>query len=178
MRRLLAAPLLGLLILAGSRPAPARAEMLVQVCFSPVSECASHILAALDNADREILVAMYAFTRVLLAQALIRARERGVDVRVILDAEFDKRNRSNSVADLLALHGVAVEKVSGLSNGNFGAGLMHQKFVVVDQATVASGSYNWTHSAGDANYESVFIFRNAASLAGEFRAEFMRLWNK
>jgi len=177
MRVLLAASLLGLCMLAGLKPVPARSEMLVQVCFSPAGECASHLLLALDNADQEILVAMYAFTSAILARALIRAWERGVDVRVILDAGFDSRS-GNSVADLLALSGVPVHKVSGMSRRNLDAGLMHQKFLVVDHATVASGSYNWTHSADTMNYESLLLFHDARSLAGEFRTEFMRLWGK
>lgn len=175
MREVLAVSLLALCLAGGTGPAAARAEMLVQVCFSPDGACASHVLAALDGADREILVAMYAFTSAPLAQALIRARARGVDVRVIVDAGFHETS-ANSVAGLLARHGIAVAKLSGAGTGRH-AGLMHQKFVVVDRSMVASGSYNWTHSANAVNYESLFIFRQAAALADELRAEFMRLWS-
>lgn len=174
MRVLMAVPFVFVCFLPG--PAWVRAEMLVQVCFSPTGECSSHILEALDSADQEILVAMYAFTNVELARALLRARDRGVDVRVILDAEFDSKSH-NSMAALLATGGIAVAKVSGVDRRNQAAGLMHQKFMVVDYATVASGSYNWTHSADELNDESLLIFRDARSLANEFRAEFVRLWS-
>jgi phosphatidylserine/phosphatidylglycerophosphate/cardiolipin synthase-like enzyme len=177
MRVLVAVPFVFLCFLAGLDPALARAEMLVQVCFSPAGECSSHLLDALDSADQEILVAMYAFTSVELAYALLRARDRGVDVRVILDAEFDSKSY-NSVASFLATHGIPVARVSGVDRQSQAAGLMHQKFVVVDYATVASGSYNWTHSADELNDESLLIFRNARSLANEFRAEFARLWSR
>lgn len=176
MREVLAVSLLALCLAGACGPAGARAEMLVQVCFSPDGACASHILAVLDEADREIFVAMYAFTSALLAQALIRARARGVDVRVVVDAVFDETSH-NSVAGLLARHGIAVAKLSGAGTGR-NAGLMHQKFAVVDRSTVASGSYNWTHSADAVNYESLFIFRHAGALANELRAEFMRLWSE
>jgi phosphatidylserine/phosphatidylglycerophosphate/cardiolipin synthase-like enzyme len=163
--------------MAGLNLAVVRAEMLVQACFSPEGECSGHILNAVDGANREILVAMYAFTSGKLARALVRARDRGVEVRVILDFEFDARS-DNSVGSFLAEQGVPVETVSGLARGNLRSGLMHQKFVVVDRVTVASGSYNWTHAADDFNHESLLIFRDAGSLAGEFRAEFLRLWNE
>jgi len=172
-----AVALLAFWLAAGVAPPSARSEMLVQVCFSPAGRCASHLLRALDDADREILVAVYAFTSANLARALIRAQERGVDVRVILDADFDNES-SNSVADLLALNRVPVAKVSGATRLHQHAGLMHQKFAVVDRTTVASGSYNWTHSADARNYENLLLFRNARELASEFRDEFMRLWGE
>jgi phosphatidylserine/phosphatidylglycerophosphate/cardiolipin synthase-like enzyme len=176
MRARIAAVFVFLYFLAGLTPARVPAEMLVQVCFSPAGQCSSHILDALDGANKEILVAMYAFTSEELAGALLRARERGVDVRVIVDAEFDNKSH-NSVASLLANHGIPIAKVSGVDRRTQAAGLMHQKFLVVDDATVASGSYNWTRSADELNDESLLIFRNARALANEFRAEFVRLWS-
>lgn len=166
-----------LCLVAGFSPTVVRAEMLVQACFSPAGECSAHILDAVDSANHEVLVAMYAFTSMPLAQALVRAQERGVEVRVILDAQFDAKSR-NSVSGFLAAGGIPIAQVGGLARPNLGVGLMHQKFVVVDRVTIASGSYNWTHSADKFNHENLLIFRSAGPLANEFRGEFLRLWNE
>ena len=107
----------------------------------------------------------------------MRARDRGVDVRVILDAQFDAKS-GNSVGGFLAAKEIPIARVAGLARRNLRAGLMHQKFVVVDQVTVVSGSYNWTHSADNFNHENLLLFRGAGPLASEFRGEFLRLWNQ
>jgi len=163
--------------LAGFSPPVVRAEMFVQACFSPAGECSVHILNAVDGAQQEILVAMYAFTSMPLAQALVRARERGVAVRVILDPRFDAKS-GNSVSGFLGAAGIPIAQVAGRARGNQRAGLMHQKFVVVDRAMLASGSYNWTHAADNFNHENLLIFRSAGPLAEEFRREFLRLWDE
>ena len=63
---------------------PAAAE--IAVCFAPEEDCAAFAVRAIDNAAREILVAAY---RLMVGSgvvgALIRAQERGVDVKVIAD---------------------------------------------------------------------------------------------
>ena len=52
--------------------------------FAPEEDCAAFAVRAIDNADREILVAAYRLTVGSgIVGALIRANERGVDVRVI-----------------------------------------------------------------------------------------------
>ena len=53
---------------------------------------------------------------------------------------------------------------------------MHQKFAVIDQNVVLTGSYNWTLSAEKFNHENLLVFRDARPLADEYRREFFRLW--
>jgi phosphatidylserine/phosphatidylglycerophosphate/cardiolipin synthase-like enzyme len=67
---------------AASVPAAAA----IAVCFAPEEDCAAFAVRAIDNAEREILVAAYRLTVGSgIVAALIRAKERGVDVRVIAD---------------------------------------------------------------------------------------------
>ncbi|MBI4487442.1 MAG: phospholipase D family protein [Deltaproteobacteria bacterium] len=159
--------------------AEARAGMAVQACFSPLGRCSSHILRELGQAQREILVAIYAFTNDELAWALVKARHRGVKVQVILDQEFHLANES-SKGSFLEQQGLAVRRISGLNTGKRerGTGLMHQKFAVIDRRVVLTGSYNWTVSADNYNDENLLLFRDAGPLAEEYRKEFFRLWEK
>jgi phosphatidylserine/phosphatidylglycerophosphate/cardiolipin synthase-like enzyme len=160
-------------------PAAVSATMAVQACFSPRGKCSTHVAREIGQARTEIMAALYAFTSEDLAWALINAKQRGVTVQVVLDAEFDAAN-ANSKGVLLERQGIAVRRVSGANTGHpeRGAGLMHQKFAVIDRKIVLTGSYNWTVSADKFNDENLLIFRNAVPLAEDFRKEFLRLWEK
>ncbi len=154
------------------------AGMAVQACFSPSGRCSSHILRAIGEARKEILVAVYAFTSDDIAWALVKARQRGVKIQVIVDQEFDKENRT-SKGSFLERKGLPVRRVSGLKNGaEKGSGLMHQKFAVIDRSVVLTGSYNWTLSADKWNHENLLLFHDAGGLAEEYRNEFFRLWGR
>lgn len=158
---------------------PGWGGMAVQTCFSPLGKCSSHIVRELSQAQKEILVAIYAFTSDDLAWALVKARQRGVKVQVVLDQEFDATNES-SKGLFLEQQGIPVRRISGLNRANpeRGPGLMHQKFAVIDHRVVLAGSYNWTVSADKVNDENLLIFRGAGPLADDYRKEFFRLWEK
>lgn len=53
---------------------------------------------------------------------------------------------------------------------------MHHKFVLIDDRTVATGSFNWTSQAVMGNNESVLV-TDEPSAAAAFRAEFLQLWD-
>ena len=159
--------------------ASARAEMVVQACFSPQGKCSSHIAREIEQAKKELLVAVYAFTSEDLAEALVQAKKRGVAVQVIIDQEFDAHN-DKSKGKFLEQQKIAVRRNSGAkaTTADRENGLMHQKFAVIDRKTLLTGSYNWTHSADSLNDENLLLFRDAGPLAEEYRKTFMQLWEK
>ncbi|MGH7768034.1 MAG: phospholipase D family protein [Candidatus Binatia bacterium] len=150
--------------------------MAVQACFSPYGKCSGHIVREIGQAQKEILVAVYAFTNEEIAWALVKAGQRGVKVQVVVDQEFDAANDS-SKKSFLEKQRIPIRRVAGLDKAN-GPGLMHQKFAVIDRKIVLTGSYNWTLSAENANDENLLLFREAGPLAEEYRKEFFRLWEK
>jgi len=157
----------------------ASADMAVQACFSPQGKCATHIVREIENAKRELLVAVYAFTSDDLASALVQAKKRGLVVQVIIDREFDARN-DNSKGKFLEIQKIPLRRLSGSKPPNSAreVGLMHQKFAVVDRRIVFTGSYNWTQSADNFNDENLLVFRDAGALAEEYRRIFLRLWER
>jgi phosphatidylserine/phosphatidylglycerophosphate/cardiolipin synthase-like enzyme len=157
----------------------ALAEMAVQACFSPGRNCSSRIIREIGKAQKEILVALYAFTSDDLAWSLVKASRRGVEVRVVLDQAFD-REFENSKGTFLEKQGLSVRRISGRARRNREGkgGLMHQKFAVIDRKVVLTGSYNWTASAEDFNSENLLLFRDAGPLAEEYRKEFFHLWER
>jgi len=150
--------------------------MAVQACFSPYGKCAGHIVREIAGAEKEILVAVYAFTNEEIAWALVKAGQRGVKVQVVVDQEFDAGSEA-SKKTFLEEKRIPIRRVAGLDRGK-GPGSMHQKFAVIDRKIVLTGSYNWTVAAENSNDENLLLFRDAGPLAEEYRKEFFRLWDK
>lgn len=157
----------------------AAADMVVQACFSPQARCSAHILREIELAKKELLVAVYAFTSDELASALVQAKKRGVAVQIVVDREFDLANE-NSKGKFLEAQKIPLRRVSGTraKDHQKEAGLMHQKFAVIDSRIVFTGSYNWTYSADTLNDENLLVFREAGPLAEEYRKAFFRLWER
>ena len=155
------------------------AEMVVQACFSPLGKCSAYITREIEQAKKEILVAIYAFTSDELANSIVQARRRGVMVQVVIDREFDMSN-AKSKAKFLEAQKILVKRISGIKSnaGEPDAGLMHQKFAVIDRRVVFTGSYNWTYSAETLNDENLLMFRDAGPLAEEYRRAFFRVWER
>jgi phosphatidylserine/phosphatidylglycerophosphate/cardiolipin synthase-like enzyme len=160
-------------------PSFCSAEMVVQACFSPQGKCSSHIRREIDQASKELLVAVYAFTNDDLAGALVAAKKRGVIVQVVIDKDFDTRT-DHSKGKYFEANKIPLRRLSGSKTQSHerDAGLMHQKFAVIDRRIVFTGSYNWTHSAENANDENLLIFRDAGPLAEDYRQAFLQLWQR
>ena len=171
--------LAGFLVLVILSSVPVGAEMVVQACFSPQGKCSTHILREIEQAKKELLVAVYAFTNDDLAAAVVQAKKRGVSVQVIIDREFDAANEK-SRGRFLEGQKIPLRRVSGIKSNALekDAGLMHQKFAVIDRKLVFTGSYNWTHSADALNDENLLLFRDAGALAEEYRKTFLNLWER
>ena len=175
----LIAPILLFVISFVLIPTSALGEMVVQACFSPVGKCSGYIIRELEQAKKEILVAVYAFTSDELANAMVQARKRGVSVQVVVDREFDMGNQK-SKGKFLEGQRILLKRLSGIksSTAEKETGLMHQKFAVIDRRLVFTGSYNWTYSADALNDENLLLFRDAGPLAEEYRKAFFRLWER
>ncbi len=145
----------------------------VKVFFSPNGGCLDAVIYEIDNAKRNIDVAMYAFTSRPIAQALIRAHRRGVKLRIILDRKFALESKF-SKHKFLMKRGINVKLVSPPPQKGK-TGLMHHKFAVIDGKVVLTGSFNWTASAEYLNYENLLIFYSQ-EMAHIFEKEFNRLW--
>jgi len=139
------------------------------VCFSPDGACEQVILETLQQAKKEIVAAVYTFTSVLIAEELIRAKERGVEVRLLLDRDMadDRFSRFRAIKSA----GVQV-----VLDGDPGA-IMHNKYAVVDEEIVITGSYNWTSGANKSNYENLLII-HSSELARQYKANFELLWER
>ena len=145
----------------------------VELYFSPSDQTTLHILSALEKAKESINVCMLTFTRSDLAQALVSAKSAGEKVRVILDNNVDSGNqfaflKSGNVD--IHLKGEAL------------TGLLHHKYALIDaddpraDATVITGSHNWSNSAETSNNENTLIIhdtRVANLYLQEFKSRYL-----
>src|ERR1044071_9658441 len=83
--------------------APVEAGTLTP-CFMPGQDCTGAIVAEIAGAKSSLLVQAYSFTSAPIIEAIASAKERGVDVRVILDASNDTGKYSG--ATYLLNHGI------------------------------------------------------------------------
>jgi phosphatidylserine/phosphatidylglycerophosphate/cardiolipin synthase-like enzyme len=142
----------------------------VEVAFSPTDGVEQRIVNAVASANTTVQVAMYTFTNQAIAQALIAARTRGVQVEVLLDGTAD--GSAFSQRDPLCAAGVSLRVETW-------PGLLHDKYAVVDAGTssdplIVTGSTNWTGNAVEANDENLLIVHDT-TLASAFAADFARL---
>ena len=125
----------------------------IAVCFSPEEDCAAFAVRAIDNAERQILVGAYGLTTgSRIVEALVRAKGRGVDVRLIAD-KTTPCPATNGVEPLAAA-GVPIW-IDGQAR------IAHAKTMVIDEAVTLMGSYNWTRGAA-ANSENLNLVSSPA----------------
>lgn len=149
----------------------------VEVYFSPFGGIQDLIISKIDSAQSKIDVAMYAFTNEELAFALVRANNRGVETRVILDGKFIENEFSKD--EFLHDRGIKLKvDVDHIPGTEIDYGRMHHKFAIIDDKVVITGSYNWTSSAEKNNYENLLIFPDSRALVRIYEKEFEKLWEK
>ena len=110
------------------------------------------IIALIDAAKSHIYFAMYEFTLKDIADALVAAKKRGVEVRGVVDAGEGANSYDRPIIAELVAAGIPVETEKHAD----GSGIMHIKAIVTDSA-YALGSYNWTGSATAENDEILEI---------------------
>ena len=165
-----------ILILAGLLLAsPALAESRAaeqpawQVCFTPGQDCTSLIVDEIGVARRSILVQAYSFTSPPILAALKAAHLRGVEVKVIVDKSSAGPRKSGagySAATYLRNAGVRVWV-------DFKVAIAHNKVMVIDNATVITGSFNFTVAAQSHNAENLVVIEDRA-LAEKYRGNWER----
>ncbi len=107
-----------------------------------------------------LLVQAYSFTSAPIARALRDAHKRGVAVTVILDRS--QRSERYSSADFLAHAGIPIFIDAAHA-------IAHNKVMLIDGATLVTGSFNFTKAAQERNAENLLMLRGDAGLVRRYR---------
>ncbi|MBA2660520.1 MAG: phospholipase D family protein [Nitrosospira sp.] len=144
----------------GREPLVLPATGTVQVAFTPGDDAGKLIADAINSAQRQVLVQAFSFTHRKIADALISAKQRGVDVKVVADKEQSHRIPTSVIARIAA-GGVPVFIDSAHNSA-------HNKVMVIDagspEAALITGSFNFTQAAQHKNSENVLVIRGNKAL--------------
>jgi len=165
MRALLLAVVIGCLSAVPdclARENPSR----IDVGFSPDAGAEALSIKAVASAKKSIHLAAYSFTSKPIAQALIQARRRGIDVRCTLDKSNTHSKSGRAAANLLVNAGIAVRIDSKHA-------IHHNKYMVIDRRTVETGSFNYSKAAASSNAENVIVVWDNQELANRY----LQNWN-
>ena len=153
-----------------NRPQPTTGAVW-EVYFSEVGAVESpyslekQLVRRLGAAQVRVDAALYDLDAVPVADALIEAYNRGVQVRIVTEAD----NIDGS--EIGRLREVGIRVVDDGDNH----GLMHHKFIVIDERYVWTGSYNTTYNGAYKNSNNVILI-DSVQLAYNFTQEFRELF--
>jgi len=162
----LAATLLALGPVATAKAPEDRAR--VEVAFTPGDDIAGLIVKRIERAKATVQVQAYLFTDRRIANALLAARKRGVEVEIIGDAA---QQEAGGLPHLRAL-----DRAGARVFLNDTLAASHNKIVIVDgrlpAATVVTGSYNYTQAAQSKNAENVVVISGNRGVTDRFVENF------
>ena len=148
---------------------PLPSSVSFDIGFSPGGSALAIVEKAIGAAKSEILMACYEFTSRDIAEALESAAHRGVKVRVVADwkAAHERFSQTGIVRDA----GISVRLDHRYA-------IFHHKFMVVDEATLETGSFNYTTAAIKHNAENAIVLWDAPKIAEAYATEWQRLWDE
>jgi phosphatidylserine/phosphatidylglycerophosphate/cardiolipin synthase-like enzyme len=144
-------------------------ESELQVLFSPKDKgIEKEIIPLINNAKQYIYIPTFVLTHKKVTDALIIAKNRGIDVKLIMDA-LSVSTKHSKINDLRAA-GVEVK------TENY-AGKMHSKSMFIDDKYSIIGSMNFSNSGENKNDENFLVIKNdkIAKVGKEF---FLYQWEK
>ena len=147
------------------------AQPTVQAGFSPEGSALQLVLNTIDTAQKSIRLMGYSFTSPEVSRSLIQAKQRGVDVKVVLDWKANNAKGSAGAAamNLLVNAGIPVRTVSQFK-------IMHDKVIITDGRNVETGSFNFSRAAARSNSENALVIRDYPALAATYLQHWQSRW--
>lgn len=150
------------------QPNTVKATGSVEVAFSPNGGGAAIIIKAIGEAKKTIKVQAYSFTNADIAKALVDAKKRGIEVRIVLDKSQETEKYSS--ATFFANAGLPVRIDDDFA-------IAHSKVMILDDEHVITGSFNFTKAAEERNGENVLVMRGNKELAALYLQNWQWRWD-
>jgi len=133
----------------------------VAVYFSPSGGATDAVVREVNVATQQILMQAYSFTSAPIAQALVNAQKRGVKVLAVLD----KANETDKYSAATFLVHAGIQTLIDDQHA-----IAHSKVMVIDSATILTGSFNFTKAAEEKNAENLLVIKDAPELVKAYEA--------
>lgn len=134
----------------------------------PQGSIMENLIERINQAQQSIHVAAFEFDLLPVAEALIAAKQRGVEILWITDDEYGINDDPGRLFALMARNGIGIKQDNS-------SGLMHNKFLIFDGDTVWTGATNITENGIFNNNNNVLVIKSQA-LARIFEREFDEMW--
>lgn len=167
IRTLRSITLAGVLLLAVSS---AVAAPTIEAGFSPEGSALRLLLRTIEDSKQSIRLMGYSFTSPEVVKALMDAKRRGVDVKVVLDEKGNSSKASVAAMNLLVNAEIPVRTVNRFT-------IMHDKVLIIDNQTVEVGSFNFSRTAARSNSENALVVREMPALAQTYLAHWQSRWD-
>jgi len=126
------------------------------VYFCPEDDCEGHLVDLIKSADESVHCAFYD----LDLEKVIDELKEGKSVKLVIDKDNTEEVRELNFVE-----------------NEYAEGLMHNKFCIIDDKIILTGSFNPTERGNFYNNNNLIII-SSKYLAENYKAEFEELWDK
>lgn len=161
--------LLASALVLGAAPAVQAAD--IQVGFSPEGSAEVLVLDVLQSAQHQIRMMGYSFTSPKIVKALIAAKQRGVDVRIVLDEHGNTSKASRAAMNLVVNAGIPLRTNSAYK-------IQHDKVIISDGRNVQTGSFNYSAAAANSNSENAVVIWDFPDVAKPYLNHWQSRWDQ
>ncbi len=165
---LLAACTLACALQTAHAEAPAPQAPKMETGFYPFGGAEELTVKAIASAKQSIYLAADTITSGAVAQALIDARKRGVNILAVLDKSQAKARKGG--AKLLAKEGILVH-IDSKHTG------MHNNYMIIDRQTLQIGRVSYDQNTAKKNADNVLVVWDDLEAAKPYRANWQEHWD-
>lgn len=158
-----------------SRPVTTPPAGTLETGFSPDEGAEDLVLKVIRSAKKEIRLMAYSFTSQPVVEALLAAKKRGVDIKLVVDHKSNVReersSKSRAALATLVNAGIPLRTISVYA-------IHHDKVIISDRETVQTGSFNYSDAAAHSNSENVLVIWSHPKLAERYLEHWTSRWNQ
>ncbi len=136
-----------------------------EIYFTPSNDCEKLLINNINNAKDNINIIIYSITDKDIVKALKDAYDRKIEIKIIAD-RLQSRNKSSKVKELID-YGIPITISKRYR-------IEHNKFSIIDDKLVITGSYNYTTNAKKYNSENCLLIEDNNF---KYKTRFIELWN-
>ena len=134
---------------------PAASQDNIYLFFSPRGSATDAVVDQINQARDTLHIQAYQFTSAPIAEAVVNARKRSVQILVVLDPS--QEGERYHVAQFL--HNAAIPVYIDRKHA-----IAHNKIMLIDGRAIITGSFNFTKAAEQSNAENLLVLLDKADL--------------
>jgi len=125
------------------------------------------IVTFIDGATKRLDIAVQELDNRNIAEAIIRARQRKIKIRIVLESDYLRAKRlrvkpfdSGGEHEINRILHNAILRSNIKVNTDFNSNIFHQKFIIRDSKDLLTGSTNFTTTGTSVNLNHIIIIKN------------------